>query len=188
MHYIISLFLLAHSSFAATLAKRALAPDSTLPSGREYSECYTDSVYSRTLNSDFVFDVGINTLTADTCIAYCSSMGYPVAGTEYAAECFCGTGIPLQTGTDGCNMACAGDSTLACGGPDRLSVYANFATNPGPEGWASLGCYTDNVQARTLANLEQVAGGTDALTVALCTTTCGNLGFTYAGVEYAGKR
>jgi hypothetical protein len=80
-------------------------------------------------------------------------------------------------------MPCAGDASEACGGPDRLTTYTSFTTNPGPAGWTSLGCYTDSVQARTLTVLEQVPGGTDAMTPEACTSTCAAAGYKYAGVE-----
>lgn len=79
-------------------------------------------------------------------------------------------------------MPCAGDSSQVCGGPDRITVYSTFTTSI-PEGWTSLGCYSDSVQARTLSDLKQVEGGTDAMTPELCTSTCQGFGFTYAGVE-----
>jgi hypothetical protein len=96
---------------------------------------------------------------------------------------YCGPTLPVQSGTTGCSMPCAGDASEACGGPDRLTVYTSFSTNPGPAGWTSLGCYTDSVQARTLTVLEQVAGGTDAMTPEACTSTCAGAGYKYAGVE-----
>jgi hypothetical protein len=80
-------------------------------------------------------------------------------------------------------MGCAGDSAQACGGPFRLTVYTSFRTNPGSDGWNSLGCYTDSVSARTLSNLYQVPGGTDAMTPEACTSTCAGAGYKYAGVE-----
>ncbi|KAF2729419.1 WSC-domain-containing protein [Polyplosphaeria fusca] len=180
---------LAPLALAGALPKRDLAPASgaALPSGWEYSGCYTDDRNHRSLSSDFYFDSPSNLMTAASCISYCSSKGYPVAGTEYSGECYCGPLVPQQSGTTGCSMACSGDSNQACGGPDRLTVYSSFHTNPGPTGWTSQGCYTDSVQARTLSNLEQVPGGTDAMTVAACTTKCGSLGFSYAGLEYAGE-
>lgn len=80
-------------------------------------------------------------------------------------------------------MACSGDSTQACGGPDRLTVYTNFHSQPAPAGWTSLGCYTDNVQTRTLPFWGFIPGGTDAMTQEACTTECARMGYTFAGVE-----
>ena len=51
-------------------------------------------------------------------------------------------------------------------------------------GWNALGCYTDNVTARTLSNAVNMNG---ANSIEACTTACYNAGFPYAGVEYANE-
>ena len=66
-----------------------------------------------------------------------------------------------------------------------FSASGGPTTNPGPNGWASLGCYSDRTQARTLQNPEPVTGGSKNMTVAGCTAKCQSLGYLYAGVEYA---
>ena len=35
--------------------------------------------------------------------------------------------------TDGCTMACAGDATQICGGPDRMSLFLSDGTPPPEE-------------------------------------------------------
>jgi hypothetical protein len=166
--------------------RRDLPPASSLPNGWTSAGCFLDSVSSRALSSASYADS--SGMTAQSCIAFCSSNGYPVAGTEYARECWCGPSLPSQAASDGCNMACTGDATQGCGGPNRLTVYSNPSsgaiTNPGPTGWTSLGCYTDNVSSRSLAVRVNTP---DALTVSECTSTCGAQGFSFAGVEYAGE-
>lgn len=102
-----------------------------------------------------------------------------------------------KAATDGCNMACSGNSTEVCGGPNRLTVFTSGnaggssssgpSVNPGPAGWGSLGCYTDSTGARTLTTGVAVTGGASAMTVALCTSACKSNGFKYAGVEYASE-
>lgn len=82
-------------------------------------------------------------------------------------------------------MPCSGDATQVCGGPDRLTVYSRPAftrTKPNPTGWQSLGCYTDNVDARTLSDMH--AAG-DQVTIELCAAAC--TGSKYFGVEYASE-
>jgi hypothetical protein len=51
--------------------------------------------------------------------------------------------------------------------------------------WIFLGCYTDNVSARSLPYGISVPGGPFDMTVKLCQAACLNDGFQYAGVEYA---
>ena len=93
-------------------------------------------------------------------------------------------------------MACGGNDYELCGGPNRMNIFHNDAitvtpkgpaTNAGPTGWGFMGCYTDNVGARTLTTGGQSAGGGGALTVALCTQACQSQGFNTSGVEYSGE-
>ena len=83
-------------------------------------------------------------------------------------------------------MACTGDGSQECGGPERLSVYTNNgkgpAANPGVNGFAFQGCYTDSVSNRTLDHISGISG----VTVSKCTAACKANGFLYSGVEYAG--
>jgi hypothetical protein len=88
-------------------------------------------------------------------------------------------------------MACAGNSSEACGGPNRLTVFSNPGggpkTDPGSNGWGYIGCYTDSTAARTLTTGMAVNGGASSMTVNSCLTACKGSGFTYAGVEYANE-
>jgi len=69
-------------------------------------------------------------MTNEGCIAFCSSRGFSIAGTEYAGECFCGNELTsLQLDESKCDMACKGNSSQKCGGPAALSVYKK-ATGP----------------------------------------------------------
>ena len=82
----------------------------------------SDSTATRTLS----YAPGLpSSNTIEVCTAACYSAGYHLAGAEYGAECYCGNsfengGAPSALGD--CNMACAGNSTEACGGPNRLNV------------------------------------------------------------------
>jgi hypothetical protein len=87
MHSFVSLSLLAASTVAVSLPKRDLPPSSALPTGWEYNGCYTDSRDNRQLSGDFFYDMGTNTVDADSCIAYCGGKGYKAAGLEYSGEC-----------------------------------------------------------------------------------------------------
>lgn len=160
-----------------------LAPASSLPSGWDYAGCSVDALNPRSLSLAFYRDDA--GMTGETCIAYCSSKGYNVAGTEYSSECYCGTTLPSLAEESDCDMACSGDSTEACGGPARLSVYSNVVqgapqVNPGVGGFVSYGCVADSVAERTLPNGVQVQG---PMTVALCVSACQAGGYAFAGVE-----
>ena len=90
-----------------------------------------------------------------------------------------------------CSMACSGAANETCGGSSRLSVYQLGSgstqaptTNPGPPGWKFVGCYTDDVNARTLSTAQSVAAGSSGMTVAQCVSACQANGYTVSGVEY----
>jgi len=90
-------------------------------------------------------------------------------------------------------MACSGNSSEVCGGPNLITIYyANKpapqgpVTNPGPQGWTSYGCIADGPN-KALANQVQIPGGGSNMTVSGCTTACSAAGYPLAGIEYACK-
>jgi hypothetical protein len=65
-------------------------------------------------------------MSNDACISFCDAAGFPVAGTEYAGQCFCGVEITsTEIGEDKCNMPCTGTQgeIEMCGGSAALSVW-----------------------------------------------------------------
>ncbi|KAI8850376.1 hypothetical protein BC829DRAFT_389283 [Chytridium lagenaria] len=69
-------------------------------------------------------------MTPQLCIQNCwnSARKYPVAGLEYAGECWCGAALPVTgAGSSKCNLACRGNKTALCGGAGALNVYMNPA-------------------------------------------------------------
>ncbi|MCJ1315893.1 hypothetical protein MMC15_001213 [Xylographa vitiligo] len=175
------------------LKRQTLVEPSSYTGNWEFTGCYTEGTNGRALSGSSTTS---NTMTDESCIAYCGGLNYFYAGTEYSDECYCGNslggGSAVATSTD-CDMACSGNSTEACGGPNRLTLFQNGATapagpvqDPGPPGWSLLGCYTDS-GTRTLPVGMATPGGSGSMTVALCTTACKNSGYILAGVEYAGE-
>lgn len=160
--------------------------------------CYTDSVAGRTLSNG----VGVPDLTNAKCQAACKAGGFKYAGTEYAQECFCGntlggTGAPA---TSGCSMACQGDSSEICGGPDRLTIWeykggdepepsptstppAGPTSTPFP-GWTKEGCYTDSAAARALSYRANIGS---EMSNGACTAACDAAGYVYAGTEFGAE-
>lgn len=70
---------------AASIARRDVRASSTLQTGWSYSGCYTDNNNGiRQLSRDGYRDY--SAMTEESCVAYCSSKGYPVAGVEYSSE------------------------------------------------------------------------------------------------------
>lgn len=68
-----------------------------------------------------------------------------------------------------------------------FSTIITTSSPPKQTGWNFLGCYSDNVNGRTLANQVQVAGGASAMSIEACETACKAAGYTIAGVEYSGE-
>jgi hypothetical protein len=163
----------------------------TLAGAWQYQGCYTD-VAGRTLTGGgYTDDAG---MTAQTCIAYCTSHGFQYAGTEYSVECYCGSGLATgaaQVAESVCNMPCSGDATQPCGAGSRLSLFHTTEVlgpqpNPGVNGYVHMGCYSEGTTGRTLTN---APGGVLAaeMTVAKCTAACHAANYILAGVEYGGE-
>lgn len=181
-----------HRAHKRSIEARASSPSA--PAGWEVKGCYTDNSNSRTLYS---LSTANDNMTTELCVGYCSSNGYPFAGTEYGRECYCGNNIAVSgslTTSTNCNFPCAGNSSEICGAGDLLNIYHNLsniatdappATNAGPLGWGFLGCYTDNVVNRTLSYGATTLGGPANMTVANCVAECKRQNYQYAGVEYA---
>jgi hypothetical protein len=184
-----------HPHARSVLHKRALVTPSNPYGNWTFQGCYTDSVANRTLNAA---NYDGNAVTDEACVAFCDGKSYSYAGTEYSGQCYCDNDIlspgALAAAGD-CSMACTGNSSEACGGPNRLTLfYSGVNTtvtgpvvNPGPPGWKSLGCYNDTVGMRTLPVNPQTAGGQSVMTIALCTSACQQGGYNISGAEYAGE-
>ncbi|OTA99570.1 putative glyoxal oxidase [Hypoxylon sp. CI-4A] len=92
-----------------------------------YQGCVEDNINNkRTLPWQLRFP---GTMTPEQCLSRCGAFGYAAAGLEYGEECYCGD--PIDVDNSGatvrpdseCNIACAGNSSLICGGGARLSMY-----------------------------------------------------------------
>ncbi|KAK1462132.1 WSC domain-containing protein [Colletotrichum melonis] len=177
---------------AASIAKRDVRASSTLQTGWSYSGCYTDNNNGiRQLSRDGYRDY--SAMTEESCVAFCSSKGYSVAGVEYSSECYCDYQLASTSQKEpevDCNMPCSGDSSEACGGSDRLSVFTNGVAvpviNPGPLGWSSLGCQNDP-GPRLLSYRTGVVAGDSKMSVLQCTNACQAAGYSLAGVEYSSE-
>ncbi len=66
--------------------------------------------------------------TPATCIEHCESLGYTYAGVEYGDECHCGRGlagglVPVVAPSLDCDIPCAGNEGMTCGGSWRIQIY-----------------------------------------------------------------
>ncbi|KAI0791235.1 copper radical oxidase [Abortiporus biennis] len=161
-----------------------------LPGGWSAQGCITDNPAARSLTSASFTDT--QNMTVESCVGFCNDQNFVFAGVEFSQECYCGNNISNggsnATSTD-CNAACTGNKNEICGGASRLSLYWSGQQPPPPPQtvpsvglWESLGCYSDTAPTRTLANRVFPDGNFSAET---CTNTCFNLGFGFAGMEFA---
>lgn len=172
--------------------------------------CYTDSVQVRSLGHAVQITGGGGAMTIELCQGACVAAGFKLAGAEYSGECYCDNTIQNggKPATDGrCNMACNGNKTEICGGPDGLSLYSlgfynasasdsPTTTAPGaatstasgtvatslPTGWNYTGCYTDQTNGRIML-YEQPDN--QQMTVESCVQLCSGMGYSVAGMEYS---
>lgn len=128
--------------------------------------------------------------TLESCTALCQSYGFHVAGAEYGSECYCGNyDAPSNALSSGqCNMACAGDTTEICGGPNAINVFYNpnvvSSTIVLPTGWTEYGVVAEGDGGRALT-YQLWAGSTN--TIESCVNGCAALGYSVAGAEYSAE-
>jgi hypothetical protein len=91
-----------------------------------------------------------------------------------------------------CGMACGGNASETCGGPNRLTVWSNTTVTvlpvPGPQksalpgSWQYVGCLTDDAQgSRTFPNQVILPNNNTATT---CLDQCAMYGYWAGGLEY----
>ncbi|KAH8891152.1 glyoxal oxidase like protein [Thozetella sp. PMI_491] len=148
-----------------------------------FQGCWTD--VHRTINEAGYASAS---MTIESCISFCTSKGFQYAGVEYSQECYCGSslaaGSESASMTD-CSMACSGNSTEACGGPNRLNLfYSSSPVGPQPNlgvnGFISLGCWAEGTNGRALSYGPAASIPLANLTAAKCMATCASLGYILA--------
>ena len=169
-----------------------------------YTGCFLENNPGRQLKTQ-LYSSANNTNAM--CIQACATAGYIFCGTQYNSECWGGPTIPVQKVDDGnCDYPCSGDLNQVCGGNGvgtaagkaYISLFADSSrfdgnvttgaptgpfTNPGVNGYTSIGCYTEATNGRALPNGRTVT----TKTVASCVSACSAQKYIYAGVEYGGE-
>lgn len=106
-----------------------------LPSGwSQKSACLSDVAPPNRLLSTSFNDPN---LTPTSCVTKCNNEGYTYAAVQYGDECWCGNSLSTAGGagapSSSCNMSCAGDSSLTCGGYYALSLFSKASSStPAP--------------------------------------------------------
>lgn len=187
-----------HHADLARAHKRQAEAARPLPEGWTSQGCFLDNVGGRTLTGDAFTDPG---MTQEACANFCNDKSFAYAGVEFSQECYCDNfiengGAPADDPTT-CNMACAGNSTELCGGPNRLNLF--FSGVPPPprppppaevqthDLWETLSCYSEGTNGRTLPVVPQVPGGGNNMTIENCLDACLALGYPLAGTEFGAE-
>ena len=139
--------------------------------------------------------------TNDDCITACAAKGYPIAGTQYNSECWCGPVMPIQqTNETDCNYQCTGNANETCGGNgyfhdgSYISVFNNgnggsaTATTSDPGIIKSVGAYNYSgcaTEATVGRALSAKAISTSDMTLEYCAGNC--TGYQLWGIEYGSE-
>ena len=178
-----SSYSIASSSSTTSPSSSSASPTTTWV----YVGCNVDSS-SRSLSAA---TTSSSSMTPSACQAYCLNAGYPLAGTEYSDECYCGASLATNQTSTACTMACAGNSSLTCGGPYALSLYSYtgyivpLTTTQMIGTYTYQGCYTDNVSGSGRSLKGYSFTNTMSMTEELCVNTCQSKGYSWAGMEYS---
>lgn len=161
-----------------------LGPGIAQVDGWAYEGCYVDSSTRLLPGASYT----AADMTPAKCGSLCSSGGWTRFGIENANECWCSNAAlnaaALASDPSTCDMPCAGDATVLCGGGWRLTVYIRKApVQPiAPvDGWTYFNCYVDG-DTRSLSDRQpDDATMTPAKCAALCT------GRKVFGIEYGAE-
>jgi hypothetical protein len=114
---------------ASATSTSAVGVATSLPANWTYKGCWLDQQHGRILGAQSPESA---TLTVESCVQACVTLGYSIAGMEYFTQCYCGNAMinqaVLATSESECNTACGGNAAEICGGGDRMSIYSNQTT------------------------------------------------------------
>lgn len=162
-----------------------------------YVGCFRENTPGRQLKQQILAS---DNMTADMCLKACAEKGFAYCGEQYHRECWGGPTPPnTPVGEENCNFDCTGAIDQWCGGNGEGAGSGNphitlFATdtklpenpsgpftNPGVNGYTSIGCYTEATTGRALPN-----GLTPEVpTVAGCISACSAKGYKLCGMQYS---
>ncbi|KAF8803211.1 hypothetical protein BYT27DRAFT_7195785 [Phlegmacium glaucopus] len=126
-------------------------------------------------------------MTPAACMTLCTPGNFAFAGVEFH-EVFCDYAMQknISAPDSDCDDACTGDSSLTCGGPSRITVFANVApvaihprNKPFVNTWEYKGF--------TARDLERIIGLSGPASVETCTAACKEHNFILAGLENGGE-
>lgn len=91
-----------------------------------YIDLWNDNGDNATWNLDFRYIPRDDAETVDKCKQKCWDIQYKVAGLKLGNECWCGdkNNATLAEDQSECDIPCAGDAKVKCGGTQRFNVWA----------------------------------------------------------------
>ena len=138
------------------------------------------------------------TVSLESCVSFCNTGTYVLAGVENGQECYCANSIRTDgstygiSGQQGCTYTCSGNKSEICGGSNVLNLYSKnsavpIAPSPSPlpataGTYSYYGCYSDNTSGRTLSVTKSTVSSVEA-----CVSACSTTGYMYAGLENRGE-
>ncbi|KAK7452112.1 hypothetical protein VKT23_012217 [Stygiomarasmius scandens] len=99
--------------------------NTSLPGNWQYMGCFSDEQTDHVLPWRIV-DANNSVVS---CMNQCAAFGYPISGTEFGTECYCGDPEDLTSNNSTkrpdseCNTQCPGDLSHLCGAGNRLTTY-----------------------------------------------------------------
>jgi hypothetical protein len=161
-----------------------------LPANWTYAGCYIDNANGRILPNQ---QPDSTNLTSANCINECAGLGYKVAGTQYASQCFCANALyagAALTDESQCSMACSGNSFEKCGAGNRMSVFStgNLTAYAPPKAanssgnWTYIGCWTDNLSGKP--SLQWKVPDSANNSAESCLAQCHAFGYPTGGMQY----
>jgi hypothetical protein len=149
-----------------------------------WAGCYQDSGSNLVLTD---YSWSTNDMTVEICKAGCLQFGYSYSGVENGRECNCGNNPPNSQrlpSANYCTTKCPGNSTETCGSSGNIEVYnltnVDLPDAGDSETSALLGCFADSSSSRGLSSYTY---SLSTMTVAMCRTTCRELGYATSAVE-----
>ncbi|KJA20529.1 hypothetical protein HYPSUDRAFT_43015 [Hypholoma sublateritium FD-334 SS-4] len=129
----------------------------------------------------------ISVMDSDFCQQACLAVSANFAAVYNGDSCMCGNSTTnngasgsLIPATNNCLTPCAGNPNDNCGDAHSAVLFSKTPITLG--GWTSAGCFTDNTTFRALSTF---AATSNFNSVEFCTSTCAELGFTIAGMEFS---
>ncbi|KAL3424975.1 fungistatic metabolite [Phlyctema vagabunda] len=149
------------TSSSVSPTRTAPAIDQTIGGTWAFQGCWTESTTGRAL---FVSTYASDTMTLDSCAAFCTGKQY--FGVEYGRECYCGNSLAAgsvkATNQNDCNFLCPGNRLQYCGAGVRLQLYSVASASSSTSSTTSLASSSTSTSSTTSSS--SVSGSSTSTT------------------------